>query len=242
MSHLAAVPIPRFRGARRCGLLGLVAILVFAGCAAPPPPRGGYRVGGNTYVPLKSAEGFSEVGLASWYGPGFHGRKTANGEVYDMYGRTAAHKLLPLGTVVRVTNLENGRSAEARINDRGPFVRGRVIDLSYALAQDLDIVDRGTARVKVVALQGPRGTPPPPAELAGPFAWQIGAFAVRENAYGLAAKLRDSFRVVSVRVYDRGDVVFHRVRVGQYTSTEEARRALPALQERGFSPFLVRAD
>ncbi len=228
--------------AHQLRLLVLVAALVVAGCAAPPPPKGGYRVRGRTYVPLQRAEGYSEDGLASWYGPGFHGRKTANGEVYDMYARTAAHKLLPLGTVVRVTNLENGRSTEARINDRGPFVRGRIIDLSYALARELDVVDRGTARVRVVALGGPRGAPPPAADLAGPFAWQIGAFAVRENAHGLAERLRGSFRDVSIQVYDRGDAVFHRVRVGQYRSTREAESALPSLRKQGFSPFLVRAD
>jgi rare lipoprotein A len=223
-----------------CLLLLIVGLL--GGCATAPPPKGGYIVQGKTYVPLQHSQGFSEVGLASWYGPGFHGKKTANGERYDMYARTAAHKLLPLGTVVRVTNLENGRWADARINDRGPFVEGRIIDLSYALARDLGIVDQGTARVRVEALQGPGGTAPPPPTLEGPFAWQVGAFTVGENAQALAVSLRQSYQVVTVKTYDRGDAVFQRVWVGRYATTSDAQSALPSLLRSGFSPFLVRSD
>jgi rare lipoprotein A len=97
--------------------------------------------------------GYEETGIASWYGGKFHGRRTASGEVYDMYELTAAHRTLPFGTVVRVTHLANRRSVEVRITDRGPFVKGRIIDLSYAAAKRLDMVREGVARVKLVVVR-----------------------------------------------------------------------------------------
>lgn len=217
------------------------AVLLLAGCAAAPPPPGGYRVKGQTYVPLARADGYSETGLASWYGPGFHGRKTSSGEVYDMHARTAAHKLLPLGTTVRVTHLENGRQVTARINDRGPFVRGRIIDLSYSLAQELDLVREGVARVRVEALSGPGGAAAP-SGLPGPFAWQVGAFEVARNAQSLAHSLGQTYGEVTVEPYDRGDAVFQRVRVGRYDSPAQAQGDLGTLSSRGLNPFLVRRD
>jgi len=217
-------------------------LTLLCACAAPPPPPGGYQVFGKTYVPVQSAEGYAEEGLASWYGPGFHGKKTANGETYDMHARTAAHKLLPLGTLVQVTDLDTGRSVTARINDRGPFVDGRVIDLSRALAEDLDMLDRGTARVRVVAVAGPAGAPPPRQNLPGAYAWQVGAFTVRANAERLAATLRPRFGAAQVVAYDRGDTLFHRVRVGPFPGLDQAQGALPRLLADGYSPFLVRSD
>lgn len=112
-----------------------------------------YSVMGKTYWPVQSALGFREEGYASWYGIDFHGKKTATGEVYDMFSVSAAHKTLPLGTKVRVTNLENGRELELMVNDRGPFVDGRVIDLSYASARLLGMADKGLARVRVVGIE-----------------------------------------------------------------------------------------
>ncbi len=111
-----------------------------------------YSVNGKSYCVLKHSKGFEQIGIASWYGPNFHGRKTASGEIYNMYKMTAAHKTLPLGTYVKVINLENGKSAVVKINDRGPFVAGRIIDLSYAAAKKLGIVGKGTAKVKIIAL------------------------------------------------------------------------------------------
>ena len=108
-----------------------------------------YTVAGTTYYPLESAKGFTETGVASWYGGKFHGRKTASGERYNQNKMTAAHKTLPFGTKVYVKNLENGKSAVVRINDRGPFKKGRVIDLSKAAAKKLDITKTGTAKVRI---------------------------------------------------------------------------------------------
>ncbi|MDU9048461.1 MAG: septal ring lytic transglycosylase RlpA family protein [Candidatus Electrothrix sp. Rat3] len=117
-----------------------------------PATQRPYVIEGQTYFPVPSAEGYEETGLASWYGDPFHGRKTANGETYDMYGVTAAHKTLPMNTMLLVKNLANGKTTTVRINDRGPFVDGRIIDLSYTTAKKLGVVHRGTEKVQIIAL------------------------------------------------------------------------------------------
>ncbi|HBT97173.1 MAG TPA: septal ring lytic transglycosylase RlpA family lipoprotein [Desulfobulbaceae bacterium] len=117
-----------------------------------PATQRPYAIDGITYYPIPSAKGFAEQGIASWYGPGFHGRKTSNGETYDMREMTAAHKTLPMDTRLLVKNLENGAQTVVRVNDRGPFIDGRIIDLSHRAARNLGIVERGTARVRIIAL------------------------------------------------------------------------------------------
>jgi len=114
-----------------------------------------YEVRGVTYHVLETSEGYEAEGTASWYGEEFQGRRTSSGEPYDMYAMTAAHRTLPIPTYVEVTNLENGRTVVVRVNDRGPFHEGRIIDLSYAAAQKLGLVGPGTARVRVRALEPP---------------------------------------------------------------------------------------
>jgi len=149
-----------------------------------------YKVWGKEYCVLKHSYGFEEVGIASWYGPKFHGKKTASGEIYNMYEMTAAHKSLPLGTYVKVINLENGKSVVVKVNDRGPFVPGRIIDLSYAAAKKLGVVAKGTAKVKIVALgRKEDGHYAPENYEKGSFYIQLGAFEKFENA----EKLRDKF-------------------------------------------------
>ncbi len=214
------------------GLALLLALV--AACAGPPPP-GTYRVKGRIYRPLPSARGYVAEGLASWYGPGFHGRPTASGEPFDMYAATAAHRTLPLGTRVRITNLENGRSAVARINDRGPFVEGRIIDLSYGVARKLGMVEAGVARVRVEALDGV-------SDERGPLAWQVGAFRKAANAERLRARLDGRFGRAWIERFDRGDAVFLRVRVGPFPDRRAARDALARLRDLGLRPFLVRID
>jgi rare lipoprotein A len=151
-----------------------------------------YDVLGHRYFVLVAADGYSERGVASWYGPTFHGANTSSGEQYDMYGMTAAHKTLPLPTYARVTNLRNGKSVVVRINDRGPFVANRLIDLSYTAAAKLDMVRDGTTLVEVRAL-----TPGVPDELTrsvesppAPLYVQAGAFADQQNAQRLLERLR----------------------------------------------------
>jgi len=119
---------------------------------ARPANQKNYVVLGKRYYPMKSATGYREKGIASWYGKKFHGRKTATGETYDMYQMTAAHKTLPLPSYVEVTNLNNGRKIVVRVNDRGPFHGGRIIDLSYSAAKKLDIIGKGTGQVEVRAI------------------------------------------------------------------------------------------
>jgi rare lipoprotein A len=133
--------------------LGLFAAASLAGCAAGPKRSGkSYVINGKRYYILASAEGYKEKGLASWYGNPFHGRKTASGEVYNMHERSAAHKTLPLHTWVEVKNLKNNKKMVIRINDRGPFVEGRIIDLSQAAAKELGVYRPGTAPVVVTAI------------------------------------------------------------------------------------------
>ncbi len=149
-----------------------------------------YEVDGRRYVVLPSAVGYVEQGVASWYGPDFHGGRTSTGETYDMNAMTGAHPTLPLPAWVRVTNLENGRSVVVRLNDRGPFAKGRIIDLSRAAAEQLDMVRAGTARVEVVSLAG-TALPTAAAQPAAYYA-QAGAYGSRENAEALAVRLRDA--------------------------------------------------
>jgi 3D (Asp-Asp-Asp) domain-containing protein len=148
-------------------LLALVLTTGLVACAGSKPPptepskpppsnirtQRPYQIYGIWYYPLPTAEGYSEKGNASWYGPGFHARPTANGETYDMYAMTAAHKVLPIGTHVKVTNLKNNRSIIVRVNDRGPFVSGRIIDLSYTAAETLGMARTGVVPVQVEAVQ-----------------------------------------------------------------------------------------
>ena len=167
-----------------------------------------YEVMGVRYVPLKSADGYVEQGIASWYGPDFHGELTSTRETYDMYQMTAAHKTLPLPTWVEVTNLENGRKVRLRVNDRGPFKDERIIDLSYAAALKLDVVRNGTARVEVRAVQGPAAPPvrmaAAPAATAGqaPSMYlQVAAFGARENADRMRQRLEPALGA-PVRVFE----------------------------------------
>jgi rare lipoprotein A len=183
-----------------------------------------YDVQGKRYFVLASADGYVERGVASWYGPTFHGVNTSMGEPYDMYGMTAAHKTLPLPAYARVTNLKNGRTCVVRINDRGPFVANRIIDLSYTAAAKLDMLREGTTLVEVRAI-----TPAAPdtltriAESPPPELWmQAGAFADVGNAQRLSAKLRSAGLLgVSVLSPIAGRERLYRVRVGPITSVAQ---------------------
>ncbi len=214
----------------------VLALAVATGCSTRRPvgSRGtsSYTVRGKTYHPLKSAAGFTETGIASWYGPGFHGKKTSNGERYNQNSMTAAHKLLPFNTKLRVTNLKNGRSVVVRVNDRGPFVGSRIIDLSRAAAKQLDMLGSGTARVRLVALNV--GKKPalitPEGDINGLFYVQIGAFRELPRAKALAAAMRS--RGYGCRIARHDGNALHFVQVGPYKSKSAADRAsLPLLRQ-----------
>ena len=204
----------------------------WGGSSGGRPGQDCYTQFGKTYCPLISAEGFVETGIASWYGEDFHGRPTALGEPYNMYAMTAAHKTLPLPTRVRVTNLENGRSAELRVNDRGPFVDDRVIDLSYSAARELGVYRRGTARVRVEALEA--GGSPAPSQAAGGYAYlQTGAFAYRDNADKLYNRIRQA-GISGVYVRRKGNGVYA-VWVGPLENGSHTARLRRQLAEIGIS-------
>jgi rare lipoprotein A len=176
-----------------------------------------------------------ETGTASWYGQEFQGRPTSSREVFDMNDMTAAHRTLPFGTYVMVTNLENDRSAVVRVNDRGPFVRGRIIDLSYAAARVLGIVGPGTARVRLETLRGFKA----PDDPGQSTVWlQVGAFSVQENAYAIKRRLDSGYPgvVVSRLKTDRG--TYFRVRVR--TDPGEAESLARRLAGEGYAVIIVR--
>ncbi|MDD5450524.1 MAG: septal ring lytic transglycosylase RlpA family protein [Desulfovibrionales bacterium] len=215
-----------------------------------PPTQRPYEIFGEVYYPIPSADGFAEEGIASWYGPDFHGKGTSCGELYDMYEFTAAHKLLPMHTYVRVLNLENNRETVVRINDRGPFVKGRVIDLSLAAAREIGIHNNGTAFVRVEAL----GTPTEVSEngrrvkrfvqtvdyRAGNFWIQVGAFTNKDNADRMRATLNRNYGQVDIEAHNRGDALFYRVQVFAATNLDKARDLQRQFEDNGFpGAFLV---
>ena len=182
-------------------------------------------------------EGYFEEGNASWYGVPFHGRRASNGEIYDMYKLTAAHKTLPFETMVRVTNLNNGKSTAVRITDRGPFVEGRIIDLSLAAAREIDSVGPGVVPVRVEVLT-------PGVDVSGGFfTVQVGAFRDPGNAQRLRDRLSASYSPIFIQQYDSPDGLYYRVRVGKVSGEDAARQFGEQLRQReGFTPFVVRLD
>lgn len=208
------------RTAPLLGGLVLLALLVSTGCAS------------ERYARPSSGE--VQRGVASWYGPKFHGKPTASGEIYDMHGLTAAHKELPLQTVVAVRNLDNGREVTVRINDRGPFVRGRVLDLSYAAAQKLDMVGPGTARVEIRVVEVGDGRPGPTRFTR--YAVQVGAYRDRQNALETKTRLATAgFTGMDVETADG----WHRLRLGRFADRDEAEDLRRRIAHAGFEATVV---
>ncbi|MEO1078410.1 MAG: septal ring lytic transglycosylase RlpA family protein [Pseudomonadota bacterium] len=199
-----------------------------------------YEIQGVTYEVLPSAAGYSEVGVASWYGTKFHGKRTANGEIYDLYLATAAHKSLPIPSYARVKNLANGREIVVRVNDRGPFHPERLIDLSYAAAVKLDIVDKGTARVRVQSL-AVAGVDDRRDNTYGEYRYlQLGAFASMTAAEHLRESVAELVSVpVEITPVDVGGRRLSRVRVGPIADGEELQTLQNMLVTRGYSPGLA---
>ena len=208
-------------------------ILVLASCVprhrivyerrTPPPEKGA--------IEKRESRGVQQ-GIASWYGADFHGKQTSSGEIYDMYQLTCAHNTLPLGTIVMVTNLENGRSIELKVNDRGPFVKGRIIDLSYAAARMLDMHEQGTALVKVEVI----GSAP---EMVQRYTLQVGSFIDETNARNLADQLRKDFDNVQITTLETSTQKYHRVRVGQFDTRESAEATAEKLSRMGFKVLVT---
>lgn len=174
--------------------------------------------------------------MASWYGVPFNGHRSSDGEIYDMYQMTAAHRTLPFGSIVQVTNLTNGRQVDVRITDRGPFVGNRIIDLSYAAAEALGVVGPGTARVRLQVVSGPN-------PFAGFFGVQVGAFEVQANAERLRAGLLARYSPITIVPYDSPNGLFYRVRVGRLPSEAAAHELASRLRATDqLTTFVVRLD
>jgi rare lipoprotein A len=203
-----------------------------------------YTVLGKRYFVLDTADGYLERGVASWYGPGFHAALTSNGERYDMYAMTAAHKTLPLPAFVQVTNLRNGRSVVVRVNDRGPFKDGRIIDLSYTAAGKLDMLKDGTTFVEVRALTpSQKAAPPVPPQTPQTLFVQAGAFGTQENASRLQDRLRGQGITQSFVREDRvNGRTLYRVRVGPIPSVNEFDRLLARLRSLGLTDAQLASD
>ncbi len=198
-----------------------------------------YTVMGKRYHPLSTSQGYSEVGVASWYGEDFHGKLTANGQVYDMYGVSAAHKTLPLGTKVEVTNLENGRRITLVINDRGPFVGDRLIDLSYGAAKALDMVNQGLAKVRIQAVGPAVGVHTAKAK-TGRYYIQVGAFSERPNAKRLHQRLvRAGYAGSRITPVQSNGRTLHGVQAGAYSSLPTAKQALARLRQQFPSSYIA---
>lgn len=245
---------------------GLLLTLHLAGCASPRPvtplppakqppvapvpraePRSAqgnppfYEVQGKRYFVMPDSSGYLERGVASWYGPGFHEGKTSNGERFDMYALSAAHKTLPLPTWVEVTNLRNGRSITVRVNDRGPFKDGRIIDLSYTAAAQLDMLRDGTTFVEVRALTAELAKAEPPA--GAPLFVQAGAFKTEANANNLLSKLgRENLGRSFVQQDTLEGRTLFRVRIGPIDNVAEFDRVVARLKELGISDARLAAE
>ncbi len=193
--------------------------------------------GKRSKTPLPPAPvGYSEQGNASWYGIPFNGRRSSNGEIYDMNKLTAAHRTLPFETIVRVTNLNNRKTTTVRITDRGPFVDNRIIDLSQAAAREIESIGPGVVPVRLEVLGNVDVT-------AGFFTVQVGAFRERANAERLRDRLSSSYSPIFVQQYDSPDGAFYRVRIGKISGEEAAQQYADQLRTKeGFKPFVVRLD
>ena len=194
-----------------------------------------YVIKGITYYPIPTARGYAEQGLASWYGQPFHGRKTSNGETYDMYGDTAAHKTLPMNTMLLVKNLENGRSTVVRINDRGPFVQDRIIDLTFTKAKTLGVVGKGTARVEIIALAESNEESAPDTMVAGTQSQgstSVGGGTAQQNAPQITARIKKKphHKPAPIPDFDKGNFY---VQVGAFVKVENARLLARAFAKRG---------
>jgi rare lipoprotein A len=250
---------------KRAIAITLLFTLVLAACAGkrpatqpPPSPDAAklkpsqrpYTVLGKRYEPLPSHLGFVQEGTASWYGKDFHGKSTSSGEKYDMHAMTAAHKTLPLGVYVKVKNKDNGSEVTVKVNDRGPFVKNRVIDLSYAAAKMLGVDVAGTAPVRVEALgyraAGSSGEVyyhAPENYDGGTYSVQVGAFKEYPNAVRLSDQLKKIFGYSQIKSAIVNGELYYRVHAGRYTSLTAAEDAEKNFAEHGYpSSFTVSLD
>ena len=205
----------------------ILGLLLMAGCLAQ-----------DKKIPSLN-NGSSQLGIASWYGPSFHGKPSASGEPYDMWALTAAHRTLPFGTWVQITKVETGKTVTVRINDRGPFIKGRIIDLSYAAARELAMIGEGTADVALTIVSPRNGLIPSIGALTS-FWVQAGAFTTLMEAMTLRERLTSQYDHVRVKTVNLPSGEWHRVQVGTFNSKKMAQKAARALQnDFGGNPLIL---
>jgi rare lipoprotein A len=202
--------------------------------AASPMPQAAPEQPAPAGVPASDLKGSRrETGSASWYGKELHGRKTASGDIFDMFGLSAAHRTLPLGTEIVVTNLENFKTVKLRINDRGPFRGNTILELSYGAARELGFVAQGTTEVRIES---------PEQQDTAPYAVLAGVFAEEENAKLLKDRISRKFEIISIVPFESNLGKFYRVRVGSYGTEEKAEAIAGKLKLEGLEPFVTRKD
>jgi rare lipoprotein A len=220
--------IAAYRKLRRSGAIGFAFLAVLSGCAVPVS---------RVPAPTLPESRVSQTGIASWYGPGFHGKATASGEIYNQDEMTAAHQTLPLGTKVMVTNLENGAAAQVLVNDRGPFAKNRIIDLSYAAAQSIHMVGPGTALVRIDVVDSPVRLSAIRANLD--YTLQLGSFAQLENAQQLRDRIATAFTNVAISPLQSKDMTYYRVHLGTFSSRSAAEEQARQMSQAGYSVIIM---
>ena len=208
-------------------LLSLTAICL-AACSLPP----------SRIPPPVTAPRVSQTGIASWYGPGFHGKPTASGIIYNQHDLTAAHQTLPLGTRVLVSNLDNGRSIEVLINDRGPFAKGRIIDLSYAAAETLGMIGPGTIPVRIEVIDS-RANKISLIKDSLDYTLQLGSFSVFENARQLRDRVASKFSEVAIVPLNTNTSTFYRVQLGEFSSRSSAEEQARRVTQAGYPVVIL---
>lgn len=218
-------------------LLLTVGLPLLSGCAISTVDRDEPRRTPAHPPPISDTATPYQTGIASWYGGKFHGRPTASGETFNKWDHTAAHRTLPLGTVLLVEHRQNGRRVKVRVNDRGPFVEGRILDLSRGAAGELNMIGEGTAPVRLFVLETD-GDPGETRNVSGEktYTIQVGSFENPRNAERLKTRLSERFDPVTITTaYDR----YHRVRVGAFPDRDGARSTVRSLQEMGYETWVV---
>lgn len=211
----------------RLGLL-LVTVISITACSVPP----------SRIPPPITPPRASQTGIASWYGPGFHGKATASGVIYNQHDLTAAHQTLPLGTRVLVTNLENGRSVEVLINDRGPFAKGRIIDLSYAAAESLGMVGPGTIPVRIEVV-GSGADNVSLIKDSLDYTLQLGSFSVLENARQLRDLVARQFSEVAIVPLNTSSTTYYRVQLGKFSTRSSAEEQARRVTQAGYPVVIL---
>jgi len=217
---------------RRAGLFLLLVLLFFSSCASISK-RG---IGARPTENYSKIEGYSQVGVASWYGVDEDGGKTASGERFSKNSYTAAHQTLPIGTMARVVNLENGRDVIVKINDRGPFKKGRILDLSYAAAKSIEMLGKGTAkvRVEVISIPGRKSD-----YFDAKYTVQVGSFKDKQDALGLKEQLDGSLSDVRIEPTDLDGDIYYRIRIGRFSQRDEAEKLAARLRRSGYTGSVI---